>query len=84
MSYFRNIKYKYCECSASVTLFRPHIKDTDFASTLQYSSYSFENVYTYVIAWREVLVFMARVPLLTVQQQEIDHLLLVVTEININ
>lgn len=37
-------------------------------------------VYTYIIAWRKILIFMTWVPLLPVQQQEIDHFLLVVTE----
>lgn len=34
---------------------------------------------TDLVAWRQVLVLMARIPLLTVQQQEVDHLFLVVT-----
>lgn len=35
--------------------------------------------HTDLVAWRQVLVLVAGVPLLTVQQQEVDHLLLVVT-----
>ena len=34
---------------------------------------------TYLVAGGQVLVLLAGVPLLTVQEQEVDHLLLVVT-----
>lgn len=36
---------------------------------------------TNLIPWRKVLVLMAGIPFLTVQQEKVDHLLLVVTRI---
>lgn len=37
------------------------------------------NLITNLIPWRKVLILLAGIPLLTVQQKEVDHLLLVVT-----